>query len=135
MRLADLTDFPITQDHDAVGERQGFILIMGYIDRRRTELVMNAADFGPHLKPQLGIEIGKRLIHENHRRFDDDGAGNRHTLLLATGKLPGQLIFLALQPHQNQCGPRALSISLFARPRILRPKPTFCSTFICGNSA
>ena len=35
---------------------------------------------------QLHVEAGERLVHEHHRRARDDGAGERHALLLAAGK-------------------------------------------------
>ena len=52
------------------------------------------ADFGSHLDPELGVQIGKRLVHQEDRRLADDGPAHSHPLTLATRKLSG----LAVQP-------------------------------------
>src|SRR5207253_11423722 len=81
--------------HDAVGERQGLILVVGHVDRRPPKLTMYAAYFGSGLDPQLRVEIGQRLVHQDQRRLDHDGARDRDPLLLAAGKLAGELMLLA----------------------------------------
>jgi hypothetical protein len=45
--------------------------------------------------------LDKRLVHQHQRRLDHDGAGDGDALLLAAGKLAGQLVDLALQPDQR----------------------------------
>jgi hypothetical protein len=42
---------------------------------------------GARLVPQLRIEVGQRFVQQDHRRFVDQCAGDRHTLLLAAGEL------------------------------------------------
>lgn len=108
-RRANLLDFAVLHDDDAVGQRQGLILVMRDVQRGAAELAMDAADFGAHFQAQLGIEIGERLIHQDQRRFDDDGAGNRYALLLAAGQLAGQLVHVLRQLHQVE---RALDAGL-----------------------
>ena len=63
--------------------------------------VVDAPDLRPHLEAQLGVEIRERLVHEHERRLDDDGAGDGDALLLAAGKLAGQLVLLAVQAHER----------------------------------
>ena len=40
-----------------------------------------------HLQPQLGVQVGKRFVHKQHRGLRCQGAGNGHPLLLPTGQL------------------------------------------------
>ena len=63
---------------------------------------VDAPDLRAHLQPQLGVQVGQRLVHQHQRRLDHDGARDRHALLLAAGQLAGQLVRLRLQPHQRQ---------------------------------
>ena len=41
---------------------------------------------GPHLIAQLGVQIGQRLIHQEHGGVTDDGTADGHTLALAAGQ-------------------------------------------------
>ena len=41
---------------------------------------------------QLRVECGRRLIKQHHFRFDRQGAGNRHTLLLTAGELGREVV-------------------------------------------
>ena len=44
-------------------------------------------DLEPHLGAQLGVQVAERLVEEEHRGREDEGAGQRHPLLLAAGQL------------------------------------------------
>lgn len=52
-----LLDFSITEQHDAVGQRHRLDLIVGDVDHRRRDFVVQALDLGPHLIAQLGVEV------------------------------------------------------------------------------
>src|SRR5215217_73872 len=101
-RRADLPDDAVAQDHDPVGQRQGLVLIVSHVDGRCSKLVVNAPDLRAHFEAQLRVEVGKRLIHQHERRFDDDGAGNRHALLLAARELARELVLLPLEADEVQ---------------------------------
>ena len=60
---------------------------MGDINGGDTEFIMQAADFEAHFLPQIGIEVRERFIQQQHGGLHHNGAGQRHTLLLAAGKL------------------------------------------------
>ena len=98
---------------------------------------MDAADLRAHLKPQLGVEIGERLVHQHERRLDHDRARNRDALLLAAGQLAGQLVRLPWRVARalSASFDLAIDLGLAAVPRIFKPKPTLCRTLICGKSA
>ena len=87
-------DDTILHDDDAIGKRQRFVLIVRHVDGRAVELAVDAADLGTRLDAQLGVEIGQRLVHQDQRRLDDNRPRDRDALLLATGKLTGQLVLL-----------------------------------------
>ena len=54
---------------------------------------MELADLGAHLHPHFGVEVGQRLIEQEHDRLAHDGPPHRHALPFPAGELLG----LALQ--------------------------------------
>ena len=100
LRRGDLLHDAVLHHDDAVGQRQGLVLVVRDVDRRPVELAVDAAYFGARLDAQLGIEVRQRLVHQDQRGLDDDRAGDRHALLLAAGELAGELVLLADQLHQ-----------------------------------
>ena len=113
-RGADLLHRSGTHHHDPVGHRQGLVLVVRDVDGGAFQLAVDAADFGTHLDAQLGIQVGQRFVHQDHGRFDDDGPGDGDALLLATGQLARQLVFVAFQLHQRQCRLHAAGDFIFA---------------------
>ena len=99
-RGPDLLHHAVLHHHDAIGQRQCLVLIVGDVDGGAIELAVDAPNLRPRLDAQLGVEIGQRLVHEDQRRLDDDGAGDGHALLLSAGKLSGQLMLLAGELHE-----------------------------------
>jgi hypothetical protein len=98
-----------------------------------SQFSVDAPDFGAHLQPQLGVEVRQRLVHQHQRRLDDDGAGDRHALLLAAGKLARQFLRVPVELHQRQRRvDRARCRFGFAAHR--RPKPMFLRTS-CAETA
>ena len=48
---------------------------------------MQLLDLGAHRDAQLGIEIGERLVEQEHLRIAHDGAAHGDALALAAGEL------------------------------------------------
>ena len=48
---------------------------------------MHALDLGAHLHAQLGVEIGQRLVEQEHLGIAHDGAAHGDALALAAGEL------------------------------------------------
>ena len=103
------------------------------VDRRDLELVVQAADLEAHLLAQVGVEVGQRLVEQQHLGLDDDGAGQRHALLLAARQLGRIAVLQRAQLHdvEDACR-RGASISaarqlaqLAGRSR--RSRPPSCS--------
>ena len=51
------------------------------------ELVVEPPDLVAHLLAEIGVEVGERLVEQEHRRLHHDGARQGHPLLLAAGQL------------------------------------------------
>ena len=86
-RCAQLTDAAIVHHQDAIGQRQGLGLIVGDVNRRDLEVVLQLANFRAGFIAQAGIEIGQRFVEQQNGRFVDDGSGDGDALLLAAGEL------------------------------------------------
>ena len=87
--VAHLRDFPFVHDDDGIADGHSLALVMGYIDCRNAQRLLNAADFRAHTYAQLRVQVGKRLVKQEHARFHHQGARQRDALLLAAGKLVG----------------------------------------------
>lgn len=73
---------PGVENGDAVGHGHGLFLIMRDIHSRDAKGLLNAAYLLPHGNPQFGVKVGKRFIHKQHTRPDDQRTGQSHALLL-----------------------------------------------------
>ena len=87
VRRAGLLDQPVAHHDDAVRHRQRFFQVVGHIDRGDAEPMLQLAQFDAHVGAQLGVEIGQRLVEQQHRRLEHEGARQRDALLLAAGQL------------------------------------------------
>jgi hypothetical protein len=70
--------------NDAVGHA-GNIDVMGYDRRCRTQFAIDALQSLEHHNSRFRIKRSGRLVTKKHRRVFGNGAGYRHTLLLASG--------------------------------------------------
>ena len=87
VRRADLLDDTFTHHHDLGGKRHRLDLVMRDIDHRGPEALMQLFDFIPHFHPQLGIQVGKRLVKEKQLGITDQRAAHGDPLALTAGKL------------------------------------------------
>src|SRR5690606_7593676 len=85
----DLLDDAILHDHNPVAHGHGLDLVVGDVDDGRLEPVVELGELSPHLDPQLGVQIGEGLIHEEDLGLPHDGPAHRHPLPLAARKLLG----------------------------------------------
>ena len=84
---------------DAVGHRHRLDLIVRHVDRRRREPLVQRLDLGAHRHPQLGVEVGQRLVEQKDLRLANDCAAHRDALALTARQLAG----IALQVvHQAE---------------------------------
>jgi hypothetical protein len=85
LRGADLLDDAGAHDRDPVAEGHGLGLVVGDVDGGGAELVLEPGHGRPHLHPQLGVQVGERLVHEEGLGAADDGPAHGHALALAAG--------------------------------------------------
>ena len=101
-RRRDLLDPAGAHHGDAVGDRQRLLLVVRHVDDRDAEQLLQAADLAAHLDAQLGVEIGERLVEQQHMRLDHDGARDRDALQLAAGQLVRPALAVAVELHELQ---------------------------------
>src|SRR5439155_439979 len=88
-RRRELLEPPVRQHRDEVGHRHGLELIVRHVDSCHGQRLLQAFQLGPHLKPQLGVKIGKRFIHQEGLRLAHNRPCERDALPLASRQLPG----------------------------------------------
>jgi hypothetical protein len=99
---ADLFEVTVAQYGDAVGEVEGFLLVVRNQDRRDVELVVECGEPAAELMAHLGVEGAERLVEEEHRRARGEGAGQRNPLGLAARDLRNAARGEAVELHQGE---------------------------------
>ena len=103
----------LLHDDDAVGDGHGLGLVVRDVHGRDACLLLDATDLGAHVHAELGIQVGEGLVKEKDAGLDDQGSGQGHALLLATGELVGHAVLHALQAHHlEDVGHLALDLVL-----------------------
>ena len=78
---------PAIEHDDLVGHGHRLDLVVGDVDHRRLQLLVQLADLEPHVDAQRRIEVRQRLVEQERRRLAHDGAADGDALALAAGKL------------------------------------------------
>ena len=79
---AVLGDPPGVHHEHAVGQDHRLFLVVGDEERRDADPPLQFLQLEAHLLAQPGIEIGERLVEEQHVRVRHERAAQRHALLL-----------------------------------------------------
>src|SRR5271165_2873945 len=77
-----LLDTAFIHYDDEVGQCQGFVLAMGYMDKGDPELALKALQLFPHTNAQKRVERRERLVEQQNMGVAYQGAGECDTLLL-----------------------------------------------------
>ena len=96
----DLRHQAFVHDGDAVRHGERFFLVVRDVDEGDAEIGMQAAHLELQVLAQLLVERAQRLVHQQQARLEDDGAGERHPLLLAAGELARIALAVARQMNQ-----------------------------------
>ena len=112
LRRTELLHRAAIHDGDGVGHRHRLELVMGDIDRRRTDAVVQRPGLGAHQGAELGIERAERLVHQEGLRAADDGAPQRHPLPVAAGQARHLAVEQMIDPEE----PRRLFHALARLP-------------------
>ena len=79
-------------DDDGVGHGHGLDLVVGDVDGRGVEPLVERLDLGAHLDPELGVEVGERLVEEEDGGLAHEGTAHGDALALAAGELGRQAL-------------------------------------------
>ena len=82
-RPAGLLDLAVAQHDDLVGQGHRLDLVVGDVDHRRAELLVKPCDLDAHGNAQFRVEVGQRLVEQEHIGLAHDGAADRDALALA----------------------------------------------------
>ena len=83
LRVVDLLQLALLHHGDAVAHRQRLDLVVGHVERRDAQVVLQLRDLGARLDAQLGVEVRERLVHQERLRMAHDRAAHRDALALA----------------------------------------------------
>jgi hypothetical protein len=89
-RRADLHHLAVLQHDDLVGERHRLDLVVGDVDHRGAQVLVQLADLHPHVHAQRRVEVRQRLVEQEDLGVAHDGAPDGHALALAARKLLGR---------------------------------------------
>ena len=89
LRRADLLDEAVAHDDDAVAQGHSLGLVVGDVDEGGIDLLTQLDDLGAHLVAELGVQVGQRLVHEEHLGLTHDSTADGNTLALAAGQSLG----------------------------------------------
>ena len=92
----DLLDVALVEYGDAVGQGQGFLLIVGDVDGGDAEIPLHLFQLVAQLYAQLGVQIGQGFVHADDGGARYQRAGNGYALLLAAGQLADRLFQLLI---------------------------------------
>jgi hypothetical protein len=126
--LAALEQAALVHDADAVGEREGFLLVMRDQDRRHVQLALDLADGPSQFLADLGVQRAERLVHQQHLRPVRKCPRDGNALLLPARELRGQPVVHALEGDE-------LEQFLAARPalRALHPADAQCELDVLAD--
>ena len=78
--------------------------VVGDEDQREPALAPQGVEQGDDLVPGVLVQVPGRLVGEQHPGLLDQGAGDRHPLLLPAGQLAGQVLGAVAEPDAVQRG-------------------------------
>ena len=86
IRRSDLLKAAVVHHCDRVRHIDGFFLVVGDIDKRDPQLLLQAFQLVLHGTPQLQIQCAKGFIQKKDFRIVHKSSGNGYTLTLTAGK-------------------------------------------------
>ena len=89
LRRTELAHAAALHHRDPVAEPHGLGLVVRHVERRGADLALEALELVAGRVAELGVEIGERLVEQEHARIADQRPAQRHALALAAGELVG----------------------------------------------
>ena len=87
LRLPDLLDSAVRHHDDPVTERHRLDLVVGDVDRRDAQALVDPLQLRAHLDAELRVEVRQRLVQEEGLRLAHQRPAHRDALALAAGEL------------------------------------------------
>ena len=104
-RGADLLDAALVEDGQPVAHRERLLLVVGHVDERDADLLLDRLELDLHLLAELEVERPERLVEQQHARAVDERPGERDALALAAGQLARLARLVALEAdHPERFG-------------------------------
>ncbi len=98
-----LLDDAVAQDGHAVAQGHRLDLVVGDVDGRRAQPLVQARELGAHRGAQLGVEVRQRLVEQERPRLAHQRAADRDALALAARELRRAAAHQGLQAeHRRQ---------------------------------
>ena len=80
--VAELLVLPAVHHGDAIGHRHRLLLVVGHVDERDPDFLLDALELDLHLLAELQVEGAQRLVEQEHRRPVDQRPRERDALRL-----------------------------------------------------
>jgi hypothetical protein len=87
LRCIVLHHSAMLEQHDPVPHAHRFDLVMGDVDDRHAESLLEIANLPAHFASKSRVQVGQGFIHQAERVFGDDRPGERDSLALAAREL------------------------------------------------
>ena len=85
------------QDGDPVGDGHRLLLVVGDVNRGDAQSLLDSPDLLAHAHPELCVEVGEGLVHEEDLGRDDQRPGQGDPLLLPPAELAGGPVLQAFE--------------------------------------
>jgi hypothetical protein len=110
LRRVALLQHAVAQDGDPRAERHRLDLVVGDVDRRDPQALVQLGQLRAHRDAQLGVEVGQRLVHQERRRLAHDGPAHGDALALPARQRAGPALEqLGESEHVGDLGDAALA--------------------------
>src|SRR3954467_14839612 len=86
-RRSDLLDLAVVEDREPVAHRQRLLLVVGHVDERDPDLLLDSLELDLHLLAELEVEGAEWLVEEQHPRPVDECPGKGDPLALSARQL------------------------------------------------
>ncbi len=109
---------PLAEHGHPLAQRHGLGLIVGDIDGRGAQAVVEAADFALQLAAEAGFQVRERLVEEEEFGLADQGPAQGNALPLSAGELPRAAVEQVVDAqHGGGGGDAALDFGLGGPPQ------------------
>ena len=101
-RGSDLLDAALVHDHHGVAHGQGLFLVVGHVDKRDAQSLLDAFELILHVFPQPHVQGAQGLVQQQHLGLVHQCPGDGHPLLLSAGQRRDLPVLEAPQGHDLQ---------------------------------